>query len=131
MIKIVIDSNVIFSATFFGGLPQKVLDLVLSEKLVAVVSENIVEEYKRIIKEEVKRVSKFEIDDFLYLCEKISPKTHITICRDTDDNMFLECAIDGKCIYIVSGDKDLLVLKEYEGVKIMTVKQFLDNFEDG
>ena len=41
-------------------------------------------------------------------------------------NKFLECAMDSKCYYIVSGDKDLLTVKEYEGIGIVTVAEFLE-----
>ncbi len=49
------------------------------------------------------------------------------ICRDPDDNKFIDCACDAKCIYIVSGDKDLLSVKKYNNVKIVTVAEFLSN----
>ncbi len=45
--------------------------------------------------------------------------------RDKDDNKFINCAIDGNCNFIVSGDKDLLEIKEYGGIRIVTVKEFL------
>ena len=48
------------------------------------------------------------------------------VCRDPDDDKFISCAIDGQCYYIVSGDKDLLFLKEQQQVKIVTVSVFLD-----
>ena len=38
------------------------------------------------------------------------------------DDKFIECAKDAKALYIVSGDKDLLVIKEYEGIKITLSK---------
>lgn len=53
----------------------------------------------------------------------------IEACRDPDDNKFIECAIDNRCIYIVSGDKDLLVLEQYEDIGILTVSDFLEQYE--
>jgi len=50
----------------------------------------------------------------------------VKVCRDPDDDKFISCAIDGQCYYIVSGDKDLLSLKEQQQVKIVTVSVFLD-----
>ena len=55
--------------------------------------------------------------------------SHIEACRDPDDNKFIECAIDNRCIYIVSGDKDLLVLEQYEDIGILTVSEFLEQYE--
>lgn len=54
---------------------------------------------------------------------------HIEACRDPDDNKFIEYAIDNRCIYIVSGDKDLLVLEQYEDIGILTVSEFLEQYE--
>ncbi len=60
--------------------------------------------------------------------EIIEPVTHVEICRDPDDNKFLECAKDSHALYIVSGDKDLLVIKEYENIQIMTAKDFCEKY---
>ena len=48
--------------------------------------------------------------------------------NDPPDNRILEAAIDGKASYIVSGDKDLLRLKKFKGVKILTASKFLEKF---
>jgi len=48
-----------------------------------------------------------------------------SICRDKDDNKFLALAAAGQADYIVSADHDLLVLKEFQGAKIITPHQFL------
>ena len=53
------------------------------------------------------------------------PKALAAVCRDPDDNMVLECALAGHAQYIVSGDKDLLELKEFRGVRIVRAAEFL------
>lgn len=58
-------------------------------------------------------------------CKVIEPKTKAAICRDPDDNKFIECAIESKSLYIVSGDKDLLSVDRYQNVEIITVAEFL------
>lgn len=58
----------------------------------------------------------------------IEKKTNIDVCRDPDDDKFIECAVDSKALYIVSGDKDLLDISEYEGIQI-TAKEFCDRYE--
>ena len=62
----------------------------------------------------------------LSVIEIIPAQTRVDVCRDPDDNKFISCAIDGQCYYIVSGDKDLLTLKEYSDVKIVTVAEFFE-----
>jgi putative PIN family toxin of toxin-antitoxin system len=49
----------------------------------------------------------------------------IDLCRDEKDNKFLEVAINGKAEYLITGDNDLLVLRPFKDVKIMTINEFL------
>jgi predicted nucleic acid-binding protein len=51
------------------------------------------------------------------------------ICRDPNDDMVLECAVRAGAKAIVTGDKDLLTLGEYEGIRIVTPRTFLDEFQ--
>ena len=60
--------------------------------------------------------------------EIIEPVTHVEICRDPDDNKFLECAKDSHALYIVSGDKDLLVIEQFENIQIVTAKDFCEKY---
>ena len=53
------------------------------------------------------------------------PKVLTAACRDPDDNMVLECALEGHAQYIVSGDMDLLELKEFHGIRIVRAAEFL------
>ena len=59
-------------------------------------------------------------------CHLVYPSGKFDIVRDKKDNKVIECAFDGKVDYIVTGDPDLLVLKEFKGIKIITAKEFLD-----
>lgn len=56
----------------------------------------------------------------------INPKINIEVLEDRPDNRVLEAAIEGKCDYIISGDKKLLELASFKGVKIVTANQFLE-----
>lgn len=53
------------------------------------------------------------------------PKALTAVCRDPDDNMVLECALEGHAQYIVSGDKDLAELKQFRGIRIVRAAEFL------
>jgi putative PIN family toxin of toxin-antitoxin system len=50
----------------------------------------------------------------------------INLCRDADDNRILAAALDSGCSHLVTGDSDLLVLKRFETVNIVTPRQFLE-----
>lgn len=56
----------------------------------------------------------------------IGPKLNIKICRDPKDNKILECAAHAKADYIISGDKDLLILKDFRGIPIVKTSVILD-----
>jgi hypothetical protein len=51
------------------------------------------------------------------------------VSRDPKDDIFLACAVEGNADYIVTGDADLLVLKEHEGIKILRPHDFLGELE--
>jgi len=56
----------------------------------------------------------------------LSEKIVIKGLQYADDVKIITCAVAGKADYIVTGDKDLLVLKEYKGIRIVTPKTFSD-----
>lgn len=127
--RIVIDTNVFISAIFFGGMPLKVLQTVISKENEAYISPSIWDEYNDVIDRMTKkypsRLKTQLINELFKTLRLIIPKTEISICRDPDDDKFIECAIEADCIYIVSGDNDLLSLGEVEGIRICTPSDFL------
>ena len=129
--KIVIDTNVVASAIFFGGKPRELLEMLVSKKLDAYASAEIVDEYKETVEELRNRYPERSVavplTAIISAMKIIEPSSHVEICRDPDDNKFIDCACDAKCIYIVSGDKDLLSVKKYNNIKIVTVAEFLSN----
>ena len=56
--------------------------------------------------------------------ELVKPVTTVNACRDADDNRILAAAVDGGCSHLVTGDKDLLVLKNFQGVIIVSPREF-------
>lgn len=62
----------------------------------------------------------------------VKPTVILEVIKDdADDNRVLECAAAGEANYIVSGDRHLLTLSSYEGIPILTVRQFMDVVETG
>ena len=68
------------------------------------------------------------LDLFIANLEIIEPRTEVQVSRDPDDDKFIECAIDAKALYIVSGDQDLLDIGFYEDVTIITAAQFCERY---
>ncbi len=56
--------------------------------------------------------------------QRVLPTRRVKVCRDPDDNVVIETALAGEAGYIVTGDDDLLVLKRYESVRIVTPRAF-------
>ena len=130
--RIVIDTNVLVSGIFFGGFPRKILNSVVGQKITACATAEIINEYEEIVQEMIDRkqghINKAILTPLINALEIIEPITHVEICRDPDDNKFLGCAKDSHALYIVSGDKDLLVIEEYENIQIMTAKDFCKKY---
>ena len=130
--RIVIDTNVLISGIIFGGKPSKIIELLFGKKISVFASPEMVDEYKRIYGELGERYAKRthnELNEIINSMNILPSHSHIEACRDPDDNKFIEYAIDNRCIYIVSGDKDLLVLEQYEDIGILTVSEFLEQYE--
>lgn len=128
--RIVVDTNVIASAVYFGGKPYDLLKLIMEEKVSAIASKEIVDEYEEILarlQHKFPKLSKsIPFQEIVGKLTVINVSSDIHICRDSDDDKFISCAVDGRCIYIVSGDNDLLSLKDYDGIEIITVAQFFE-----
>jgi putative PIN family toxin of toxin-antitoxin system len=127
--RIVIDTNVIASGVFFGGKPGKLLEMVVSKELEAYITEDILTEYKETLEELCSRYPskppRLPLSILLAAMKMIQPHSTVQVCRDPDDDKFIECALDAQCVYIVSGDQDLLSVRQYERVRIVTVSEFL------
>ena len=131
--RIVIDTNVIASAVFFGGRPYQLLRYIMENYVEVVASKEIVDEYEEIILRLQQKypaiTTKIPFHDILAKLEIIRVSSDIHVSRDPDDDKFISCAVDGKCLYIVSGDSDLLSIGKYEGIEILTVADFLDRMK--
>ncbi len=129
--RIVIDTNVVASAIFFGGRPRELLELLIRHELDAYISDEILAEYQDTAaylrnKYPAKKVN-IPLAQIAAACSIIEPKTVVRVCRDPDDDKFIACAVDSRSLYIVSGDKDLLEVGQYGNIQIVTVADFFAN----
>ena len=131
MIKAVLDTNILLSSLFWKGQPRKIVDLAIENKFRAVTSADILEELKCVLEENFPRVpheaKELILRDILSYSALVIPKK-ITVknLRDLQDAKIIACAVEAGANYIVTGDKDLLVLKEYARIKITTAREFLE-----
>jgi putative PIN family toxin of toxin-antitoxin system len=59
--------------------------------------------------------------------EIVTPKRFFRVCRDPRDDKFLDAAHAGKADFLISGDHDLIALREFGGIPILTARQYLAN----
>ena len=130
--RIVVDTNVLISGIFFGGFPRRILTSIINKQLTACATTEIINEYEEIVEEMIDRkqghLNRTILAPLIQTMEIIEPVSHIEVCRDPDDDKFLECAKDSHAIYVVSGDKDLLVIEKYENIQIVTAKDFCEKY---
>jgi len=132
--RVVLDTNIYLSGLNFPeSFPGKVLRLARSKKIRVYCSKFIIDELKKnlIVKfdYEVSMAEKFieEILKFV-LIVRAQKKVKI-ISKKDDDNRILECALAAKAEYLVTGDKKhILPLKEFRGVRIISAKEFISNY---
>jgi len=126
--RIVVDTNVVISGVFFGGAPRRILEAIVQSKLTACASAEIVAEYEEIVDEMISRKQGHLNRDILFplirSMQIVPTVSDEKVCRDPDDDKFINCAKDSGSVYIVSGDKDLLVIETYEGIQIITAAEF-------
>jgi len=127
--KVVIDTNIYISAIFWGGKPRKVVDLGRGEKILIFSSSDIEKEIPEKLRTKFKldeeEVNRILLDFSTFTIPVEVTKQIQAVTDDPDDDKFIECAICCNADYIVSGDRHLLNLKEYAGIKILKASEFL------
>jgi putative PIN family toxin of toxin-antitoxin system len=125
----VVDSNIYISALLFGGKPREVIALAENRLLDIYSSEPIKNEVEGVLRHKF-RWSKERVAaaaSYLWsLSHPVDPQCSVSDCPDPDDNRVLECAIEAKAAFIVTGDEHLLALDPYRGIAILRPRHFLD-----
>ena len=106
----------------------------LSDRYVIILSPDIIKEslsvlYRPALRERFPAMAKpAELERILSLLEQaevVEPDQQLAVCRDPSDNKFFECAVAGGADYIVSEDRDILDVGEYEGIKTVSAEEFM------
>ena len=128
--KVVLDTNVLISAIMFGGKSRDILEMGISGKIKIAVSQDILKELAEVLVDKKFRVPVSFVQQTIHelseITELVIVTDRITVIKDDpDDNHILECAVSAKADYIVSGDSDLLGLKHFKKIKILSPSDFL------
>lgn len=128
--RITVDPNVFVSALGWNGPEAAVIEMVLESKLELCLSAQILSEFYRVTRYPKFGFTDEEIDGFigrlLPLVVFVNSEQKINIIEeDPEGNRIIECAVAGESTHIVTGDKHLLRLGEYGGIKILKAPEFL------
>lgn len=128
--RVVFDSNVLLAALLFpegraAAAVENILDgsddLVLSPPLLREILSVLSRKFSR-DREELSRVAVVLGE----MGEIVDPSCRVEVFRDEPDNRILECAVEGKAVVIVTGDKAMLALGEYQGIRLISLAEYLD-----
>jgi putative PIN family toxin of toxin-antitoxin system len=132
-VRVVLDTNVVVSGVFFGGVPGRILAAWSAGDLVLVLSPAILEEYRRVGRELGRQHpdlnTAFEPVLTLIAMNAMivdAPQFSQPVSGDPDDDMFLAAALATHTQFIVSGDKDLLRVSGWRGIAVLTPRQFFE-----
>lgn len=132
--RLVLDTNVIVSAFMALGVPYQLLQTAAINHIVICTSAELLEELKVVLgrKKILLQLLRAQrnTDEVMRKYTSISSVVHAPppyprIARDPKDDMVLACAIAAKATAIVTGDNDLLVIKQYQGMQILRPRQAL------
>ncbi len=133
-VRVILDTNILISAIGFGGKPREILRFCLENKVKAITSQILIAELQEVISKKFPELI-YKLDQIQRRInkkfKKVQPKSILKILNDEDDNRVLEAAAEGKCSYIITGDKELLDLRVFKNIKIVTVDQFLKSVFKG
>lgn len=126
--RLVLDTNVLVAAIAADGLCRDLVRLRLRQHTI-ITSKALLAELRRTVRnkfkiasEELRFLSLFEERAELVVPAPLGKR----ICRDRDDDIVLATAIAGRADLIVTGDNDLLVLKQFRGIGILSPRQVLE-----
>lgn len=130
--KVVLDTNVFISGIFWeGNFCSHIIDKWKKKEIEIVSSVKIVEELVETLKSFKIPMPIEMIEEWKNLIIKnsiiVESLSKLDVIKDDlEDNKFLEAAVDGKADFIISQDRHLLNLKEFEGIKIIKPEEAIN-----
>jgi hypothetical protein len=139
--RILLDANVLISAVIRPSGPpgQVVADFLRAHSFDLVLSPAVVAEVERALA--LPRIQRYVLSpqevhlwlvDLVALADLVDDTGRVAgVVRDPDDDVVLAAAVAGRAEVLVTGDQDLLALREYEGIVIVTPRAALDILRRG
>jgi len=132
--KAVIDTNIFLSGLLNeSGAPAKLIKYLRRDAFVIILSGDVLDEYTSVIFEFNNDVLiEDAVELFLMIMQKsnfVIPTEKHDVCRDKDDNKFIECAVAASADFIVTKNIRHFPKKEYRGIHIIKIRDFLKILE--
>jgi putative PIN family toxin of toxin-antitoxin system len=130
MIRVVLDTNILFSAVFkSSGTQAKLIRLIVDNQIVPCVSPAVLAEYHEVLARPILRHRAAEAQHILQLLTEIAllvvPTTSATAATDPDDDCFLDCAEAAAADYLITGNKRHFP-ETWRKTKIVNTREFLN-----
>jgi uncharacterized protein len=129
-VRVVFDTNIYVSALAIpGGRAEAALLKAVAGEVQLVVSRAIIRELLDVLARKFGRDAEELAHVAVFLAELaavVRPRRKLGVLRDDADNRILECALAGRAEVIVTGDRAMLELGEYQEVRIVTLRKFLE-----
>lgn len=133
--RLILDTNVLVSGIFFGGVPGQILTAWADEQVSLVLSPAILDEYARVgaelaAKHSERRAALVAVLDLITVNATIVNATPLStrVSADPADDVFLAAAISSGTRLIVSGDRHLLDVSGWQGIEVVKPREFLDRY---
>ncbi len=128
--RAVFDTNIFISAFAIpGGRAEAAILRVIEGDVHLTISKDIIHEVLNVLARKFDRNLEQLARTAVYLselAEVVTPRRRLKILHDEPDNRILECAVTGKADVIVTGDQAMLRLDVYRGVRMLSLKDFLE-----
>ena len=127
--KIVIDTNLWISYLITKGF-KRLDKLIFTNKARLIFSQELIDEFIAVSKRPKFRnyFSSYDVAKLLELFdtygEFVKVKSNIKVCRDLKDNFLLSLSVDSQADYLITGDKDLLEIKNFGKTRILSIADF-------
>lgn len=128
--RIILDTNLWISFLISENFTE-LDELIRTKKVILVFSNELLEEFIEVVKRPKfkkffsKKDVELLLDTFDQYADLINVTSQIDLCRDEKDNFLLNLSVDGKTDYLVTGDKDLLVLEKVNKTRILTYRELI------
>lgn len=130
--KVVLDTNVLIDGFRDDySYEKQIIDGVREGKIEAFANRQTLQENKLILSRLVDSPQyERELNDFFSQINMVVNRRNIHVVRDPEDNKILESAVEASAEYLITKDSDLLELKRYEGVEILSPQAFWVRYKD-